>query len=82
MQERDQEFIKNNIRRHLQVHPGSADTAEGIAAYWIDEFSPSGEAISVSMVLQALESLRDAGELESIKVASHTVWRARRINSL
>ncbi len=75
MQAQDLEFIMNSIRRYLQVRPDSADTAEGIARFWIEW---PGEALPLSVVLPLLENMRNAGELESMNIGGRTIWRAAR----
>ncbi|MFZ6676827.1 hypothetical protein [Undibacterium sp. Tian12W] len=75
MQAQDLEFIMKSIRQYLQMRPDSADTEEGIARFWIDW---QGEPLQISMVSQALENMRNAGELESHNVGGRTIWRARR----
>lgn len=75
MQAQDLEFIMKSIRQYPQVRPDSADTAEGIARFWIDW---QGEAQPVSIVLMVLENMRNAGELESRNVGGRTIWRAAR----
>ncbi|MFZ6641888.1 hypothetical protein ACO0LL_19345 [Undibacterium sp. TC4M20W] len=75
MQAQDLEFIMKSIRQYLQMRPDSADTVEGIARFWIDW---QGEPLQISMVSQALENMRNAGELESRNVGGRTIWHARR----
>lgn len=74
MQEQEQEFARNAIRSYLQARPASADTAEGIHHFWIrwpDAQPP------LSLVLAVLESMRDAGEMESVNIGGRTIWRAK-----
>ena len=71
----EQEFARRAIRDYLQARPGSADTAEGILQFWIrwpDVVPP------LSLMATVLESMRDAGELESNNVGGRTIWRAAR----
>lgn len=75
MQAQDLEFIMNSIRQYVRLYPNSADTAEGIASFWIDW---PGAALPMSVVLPVLENMRNAGELESLNLGGRTIWRAPR----
>ncbi|MFZ6757623.1 hypothetical protein ACO0K9_10475 [Undibacterium sp. Ji50W] len=75
MQAQDLEFVTNAIRDYVRQRPNSADTAEGIANFWINW---PGEVLPMSVVLPILESMRHAGELESMAVGGRTIWRAAR----
>ncbi|MFZ6871756.1 hypothetical protein ACO0LF_06740 [Undibacterium sp. Di27W] len=75
MQAQELEFIRHSIHSYLQARPNSADTAEGIANFWIRW---PGEALPLSMVMSVLENMRHAGELESVTVGGRTIWRAPR----
>lgn len=52
--------VRNAINRYFQQYPQAADTVEGIAKWWLPQF---GVNLPVESVLQALERMVEAGEL-------------------
>ncbi len=52
--------IEQAILRHVQAHPNAADTVEGIARWWLEDFGPEP---SRSAVQQALDRLEAAGQM-------------------
>jgi hypothetical protein len=57
------------IATYLAQYPGSADTAEGIHAWWL------GHACPLEIVQRALELLEMEGTVERLRVGSRFVWR-------
>lgn len=75
MQDQDLEFVRNSIRSYLRARPHSADTAEGIQQFWIQW---RDDVLPLSVVSGILETMRNAGELESVNLSGRTIWRAAR----
>ena len=64
------------IRQHLQRHPVSADTVEGIHAWWIEWMAPGGH---ISVTQLALERLQAQGIVECVRLENgREVWRRKR----
>lgn len=62
------------IERYVAQHPGAADSATGIAQWWLPEM---GIDASMDDVTQALEILVDRGVLESRPVpGGQPIYRA------
>jgi hypothetical protein len=69
----DQVFAATaSIRRYLQERPDAADTASGIAQWWIHH------PVTLECVEAALHRLMDCGEVESVKLGRQTIWRVIR----
>ena len=72
--------IADEIERYLQRHPGAADTAEGIRAWWLP-VDLSG--IDLSVVVAALEQLEARGvvmrtELKGLQTTFGSAARGRK----
>jgi len=63
------------ILSYLEQRPASADTAEGIHHHWI---AWEGPPEHIGITEGALERLRDAGRMESVRLGGRTIWRLRR----
>lgn len=63
----------DQIRACLAARPGSADTLEGIAQWWLDGQFP------LDVAAAALARLRVAGELECIEAGTRQLWRRQRM---
>jgi len=73
--ERIVDLLETCIRRHLAENPDAADTAEGIAAWWIPPSVPHAAPEHVERVLGRLVA---AGELVRIGLAGGTILYRRR----
>jgi len=69
------DFAKNAIQQFLADRPDSADTLDGIHAWWI-RWPELPEHINVT--LAALEQLEALGIMETAVVGQRTIWRKRR----
>lgn len=72
--------IADEIEHYLQRHPGAADSADGIRAWWL---SPELSAAELAAVLQALEQLEARGvvvrtELKGVATTFSSASRGRR----
>jgi hypothetical protein len=63
------------ILNYLQQHPNSADTAEGIHAWWIDW---DGCIESPLVTERALEYLEDQHLMERVSIGNRVLWRKPR----
>ncbi|WP_348944273.1 hypothetical protein ABHF33_12560 [Chitinibacter sp. FCG-7] len=63
----------NQIRLHLQRHPQAADTLEGVHSWWLASQEPA------AITEMALQQLLANGEVETLKIGSRVLWRARRV---
>ena len=68
-------FAENAIRAYLADRPDSADTLEGVHRWWI-RWPGLAESPVVTQI--ALERLATTGEVESLDVGNHILWRRRR----
>lgn len=69
------EYAMAAIRQFLRERPDSADTLQGIHAWWIRW---PGLEESVLVTQTALERLEAEGEVEQLKVGSSIIWRRKR----
>ncbi|HZX31760.1 MAG TPA: hypothetical protein VFF03_10435 [Rhodocyclaceae bacterium] len=63
------------ILNYVQQHPNSADTAEGIHAWWIDW---EGRIESPLVTEQALEYLERQHLMERVSIGNRVLWRRPR----
>jgi len=61
------------IREHLQAQPDAADTAEGIAHWWV--LPVTGEK-DLGVVMEALALLEQRGEVEPWQLGRRFLYRA------
>ena len=61
------------IREYLQAQPGAADTAEGIAHWWV--LPVTGEK-DLDLVMEALALLEAQGEVEPWQLGRRFLYRA------
>jgi hypothetical protein len=52
-------WLREKIVEHLSIHPGAADTINGIANWWLE-----AEEVPLDAVEQAVLGLVDAGVME------------------
>lgn len=52
--------LKRRILEHLEIHPDAADTAAGIASWWLED----NEDVTVAAVEQAVVELVEGGVME------------------
>ncbi|HSC79330.1 MAG TPA: hypothetical protein VLC08_03160 [Chitinolyticbacter sp.] len=67
------DYAATAISDYLRQRPASADTLEGIHAWWIDWGGPP-EAVSVTQA--ALERLEADGVIERRYIGNRELWRA------
>ncbi|WP_222846709.1 hypothetical protein [Chitinolyticbacter meiyuanensis] len=67
------DYVAQAICRYLQQRPASADTLEGVHAWWI-EWPDLPEAPAVT--LAALERLEQQGVVERRHIGNRELWRA------
>ncbi len=63
--------LETEIRTYLETHPDATDTAEGIAAWWI-QGAPTRSAVE-----QALARLVASGELREIRIQTGIILYAK-----
>lgn len=71
-------LLETCIRRYLAANPDAADTAEGIAVWWMPPSVPHAAPEHVQRVLDRLVA---AGELARVGLAGGTVLYRRRAPS-
>jgi hypothetical protein len=65
--------VSQSILTYLQQHPDAADTADGIACWWL----PEGLRGDVNLVAQALEDLLSTGRIRRVVNADrHMIYFA------
>lgn len=65
----------NEILKHLQRHPGSADSAHNVHTFWLD-WGCNPEHLCITQA--ALHHLHQAGSIECIEVGADLLWRLPR----
>ena len=75
MDEKLLEFAVAAIHTHLQAHPASADTVEGVHQWWIRW---PGLPESIDVTIAALEQLEQSGFLERLRAGNREIWRRPR----
>jgi hypothetical protein len=60
--------IADAIRRYLDTHPEAADSAEGIAAWWLE-----GSAVRTDLVQAALDTLVREGVMQHDRLLDGTI---------
>ena len=65
--------IEQAILRHVRAHPNAADTAEGIARWWLGSLAPEP---TQSAVQEALDRLEVAGQIIRTVLVDGTVLYA------
>lgn len=70
------EFVESEILAYLRLHPGCADTLEGIHRWWIRWPGPEA-ALAVSEA--ALKRLEAKGEIKQVRVGASLLWRRDRV---
>lgn len=70
----DLERLAKEIMQYLQTHPSAADTADGIAKWWIWRQRITG---MVSNVQSALDQLVEQGYLVTRTVAGEVFYKRR-----
>lgn len=73
--EKSIKFAIDAIEAHLQSHPDSADTVEGIHQWWI-RWPDFPEAMSVTSA--ALEWLEQTGVVQRSQTGNREIWRRPR----
>jgi Fe2+ or Zn2+ uptake regulation protein len=64
------ESVAAAIREHLEAHPLSADTAEGVARWWL---APAYPSVSLAQVQSALRLLESRDEVRRVKLVDGTM---------
>ena len=64
-----QAALERAILDHLAAHPQAADTAEGVAQWWL---GAQGASATPGEVVQALQSLTSRGQLRRVRLADGT----------
>ena len=63
--------LETEIRTYLETHPDATDTADGIAAWWVQG------APTRSSVVQALARLIASGEMREIRTSTGIILYAK-----
>lgn len=66
--------IPRLIVAYLSAHPRAADSADGIRRWWL---GPSGAAVRLDEVEQALATLVDQGQVRQVRIADGTLLYSR-----
>ena len=61
--------LERAILDHVEAHPHAADSAQGVAQWWLGAL---GAAATPAEVVQALESLAARGRLRGVRLADGT----------
>ena len=77
IEEKDQiAAVAQRILHYLRIHPEAADTAEGVARWWLGRLKVDG---GIELVAEALDRLfREGLVIQSVTRNGNTIYRRQR----